>query len=559
MKIVKLEWKNIFSYGDDMTTIEFDDNGKLWQLTGKSGAGKSSLLAIPKLLLFGKTEGSDGRPVKVGDIANRINKKGLIRGTIKKGNDVFIIERTFSPQGLLIFKNGEDLERAGLKNMQSIIDTEVLDGLPYHIFSNVMTLSLNNFKSFISMTPADKRLIIDKIFSLEIINKVHELVKKDMSDLGNKINSFDRTMKFYDDTITSSKNELEKLKEKKSDDVKTKLDELQPKLKVVSDLYSQQSELYKTTNAEYTNLVNTENQLTTVINSKVMSIKQIEQQIALFNQDRCPTCGTPFNSAEFDNVRQSLNERLKSENEDMETQKKLRNDVTAKKNEYVTKLNAINENIAKITKKDNELKSEYKSIEAVAKSINECESIKAIIKNNEDSKAKLEKDIEKSNIDMKMLTIIEKAYSADGIKQSLMQQYIPFLNKEIAETLLAIGFPYSLEFDNAFNPHLRDLSMDIEPQSLSIGEHKKVDITVLCSILKMIKRKYPQINLVCLDETISSLDYESSAEIIKYLREISASMNLNIFVVSHTQLDETLFDEHLHVDKVDHYSILKKI
>ena len=31
MKIVKLQWRNIFSYGDDITEIEFSDEGKLWQ------------------------------------------------------------------------------------------------------------------------------------------------------------------------------------------------------------------------------------------------------------------------------------------------------------------------------------------------------------------------------------------------------------------------------------------------------------------------------------------------------------------------------------------------
>ena len=85
MKIVKIEWRNIFSYGNKIETLEFGNEGKLWQLSGRSGSGKSSLLTIPKLLLYGKTEGSDGKPVKLGNIANRINKNGWIRGTIKKG------------------------------------------------------------------------------------------------------------------------------------------------------------------------------------------------------------------------------------------------------------------------------------------------------------------------------------------------------------------------------------------------------------------------------------------------------------------------------------------
>ena len=36
-------------------------------------------------------------------------------------------------------------------------------------------------------------------------------------------------------------------------------------------------------------------------------------------------------------------------------------------------------------------------------------------------------------------------------------------------------------------------------------------------------------------------------------------MNLNIFIVSHTMLDENLFDEHILVEKNAEYSVLTRI
>ena len=141
----------------------------------------------------------------------------------------------------------------------------------------------------------------------------------------------------------------------------------------------------------------------------------------------------------------------------------------------------------------------------------------------------------------------------------MMENYIPTLNEEIKHTLISLSFPYTLEFDNSFNPHLECLGEQIEVQSLSAGEHKKVDLAVLCAILRMLKRKYPQVNLVCLDETLSSLDYESSTDIITYLQEIANTMALNIFIVSHTQLDENLFDGRIHIDKNSGFSDLTYI
>lgn len=559
MKILKLEWRNIFSYGDDITSIDFGDEGKLWQLSGKSGAGKSSLLAIPKLLLFGKTEGSDGKPVSVNEVANRINKKGWIRGTISKGNDVYVVERTFSPSGLTIYKNEENLDMAGLKNMQGIIDSEILDGMPYHIFANVMTLSLNNFKSFISMSPADKRLIIDKIFSLEIINKVYELVKKDKKELGNSINISNSQIYSLNQTIRTSEAELASLSEKKDDNSQAQLDEIKNKLEKVAELYNSQNEIYADLYKQYTDVMTAENQLNQLINQENIEIRQINQKITLFNEDKCPTCGTPFNSDEFQHLRDELNENLVKHQEAVDGYKTQISSMSETKSTIYSNLSMVQDNINKINAKKNELLVSYQSIEAAAKMVSETSSIQKIIDSTTESKAKLEETIKESNEQMKLLDVMETMYSADGIKQTMMSNYIPTLNKEIEETLSFLGFPYSLTFDNNFDPHLQHLSIDIKPQSLSTGEHKKVDLTVLCSLLKMLKRKYSQINLVCLDEAVSSLDYESSAEIIKYLREISSSMNMNIFIVSHTQLDENLFDEHLYVEKQAEYSVLKKL
>ena len=560
MKIVKLQWRNIFSYGDDITEIEFSDEGKLWQLSGKSGSGKSSLLSIPKLLLFGKTEGSDGKPVDMADVSNWLNKKGWICGTIIKNNDTYVIERTFSPSTLTITKNGEHLDKAGVKNMQGIIDTEILDNMPYNIFANVMSLSLNNFKSFISMSPADKRLIIDKIFSLEIINKVYELVRKDMKDLGNSINISNSQIYSLDQTIKTSQVELNNLNNSEStDNIKDKLDEIQQKLVKVDTLYQQQNTLYTQLYNTYNDTYKIDQQIVTAINSENFEIGNINKKINLFNQDKCPTCGTSFASDEFKNIKEDLLRQLKERQDTLASYTQKHNELLEQFNTINSQMQEVQVNIHKINLKKNELTKEYTRIEASSSISQESVAIQNIINQTNKTKSDLEKSIVEANEKMKMLEIIETMYSADGIKQTMMNNYIPTLNEEIADTLNFLGFPYSLEFDNNFDPHMQYLGRSIKPKSLSIGEHKKVDLTVLCSLLKMIKRKYPQINLVCLDETVSSLDYESSTEIIKYLKEISKEMNLNIFIVSHTMLDENLFDEHILVEKNAEYSVLTRI
>ena len=559
MKIIKIEWRNIFSYGNKIETLDFGNTGKLWQLSGRSGAGKSSLLAIPKLMLYGKAEGGDGKPFKLSAIANRINKNGWIRGTVVNGRDTYVIERTFSPQSLVVYKNGENLDKAGLRDMQGIIDAEILDHLPYHIFSNVMALSLNNFKSFISMSPNDKRQIIDKIFSLEILNKVYELIKKDMKDLGNIINTSNAQIYNLEQTIKTSNNELLNLQSKNKTSNKDVLDELKRKIEKTNELYNQYADVYKT---YYDKLVEFNNYINS-INSNIQQhnneLLHIQQKINLFNEDKCPTCGSSLSGVEFDDIRTQLKNTYDNEicvindlKEKLELANKSKNDISCF-------LYTLQQNLSKIQAKQNEFAVESKSILSASNKSEEYKSIQNIISETEKTKKSIEQSVSEANSRMNMLNIMETMYSADGIKKNMMENYIPTLNEEIKHTLISLSFPYTLEFDNSFNPHLECLGEQIEVQSLSAGEHKKVDLAVLCAILRMLKRKYPQVNLVCLDETLSSLDYESSTDIITYLQEIANTMALNIFIVSHTQLDENLFDVRIHIDKNSGFSDLTYI
>ena len=556
MKFLKLEWKNIFSYGDEITSVDIGDASRLWQLSGKVGSGKSSLLSVPKLLLYGKTEGSDGKAVPTGDIANRTNKHGWIRGTIQKGKDLWIVERTFSPSGLSLFKNGDIVDKAGLKNLQDTIDSEILDGMPYTIFANVVTLSLNNFKSFISLSAADKRAIIDKIFSLDVINKVHELVKVDMKNIGNSINSSNSQIYVYEQTIKTSLQEIESIKSGKISASDERLAEIRVSLEKVSELNNQQSALYNQTYNTYAEIQKNESLVMRERAVAENELRNVNNQIELFNMDKCPTCGTPLTGEGFDSIRNSLNETKIAIEEKISLFNENLNVLYENRTKCQNDMLKIQENINKIQRKASELSSEYSSIEAVKNSLSESESIKNIIKINQESKEKVEQSIKSLNEEMKTLTILEELYSAEGIKKQIMETYIPALNEEVAETLNILNFPYTLTFDANFDANLGDVDGEVKPQSLSIGEHKEVDIAVLCSILKMVKKKYPQINLVFLDETVSSLDYESSTEIIKHLKEISTKMGLNIFIVSHTTLDENLFDVHLSVEKKYGYSIL---
>ena len=215
MKLKSIQWRNIGPYGNKLQKLELSEDGGLWMVLGKNGHGKSFVVNLPKILYYGKLDG-----FRKEEIANRLNKHGWVKGEIETSPGTHVmIERNISPSDLVVhkYRKGEEpteennIGKAGIKNYQDYIDLEVT-GLPYNIFSNIISLSVNDFKSFISMTPSDKRIIIDKLFAMEIINKMNDMVRKDLREVKINLDLYDREISSLSTSIESAVKELGKLK-----------------------------------------------------------------------------------------------------------------------------------------------------------------------------------------------------------------------------------------------------------------------------------------------------------------------------------------------------------
>lgn len=552
MFITELEWRNLFSYGNDMQKLDLGDSGKLWQISGRSGAGKSAIMCLPKLLFFGRVEGVNNT-----DIANRINKNGYLKGTIVKGKDIYVIERTFSPNSLTLYKNGNEIDKAGKKNMEEIINQEIMDGLPYHIFSNVINLSLKKFKSFISMTPNDKRLIIDKIFSLEIVNIIHEMINKDLREVGNMININKSQIYTIEQSIKHSEEELQRLNEKKEENDKLKVAELNENIRQVTESLQENNNNYAIYLQKQKETIAARDVLTKMIMSTNNDLTNVKRMIALYKAEKCPTCGTPFIGDTFDNLRVELDNREKELLGTIGTYQTQLQGVETFMGQVNTGIQTLTTNISDLTRLRNTYIAQLTAIADQNKSSDEYNAIMNIITTAKENKSEMLKIVTDNNETMDYLNILEDLYGNDGIKRDMMQNYLPTLNEEIQNALISLSFPYSLEFDNNFDPHLEHLGQEISPDTLSEGERKRVDVTVICALIKMLKRKYPQINMMALDETLGSLDVETSCDLLKYLGEIAEELNVNVFIVSHATLDESLFEKRIQITKNSGFSSIE--
>jgi DNA repair exonuclease SbcCD ATPase subunit len=550
MKIISIEWRNIGSFGDKIQKIEFKNDGCLWQLYGRSGYGKSTILSLPALAFYGKIP-----KVKIGNIANRINKNGWIRCVVINGTDKFEIERTFSPNSLKLKRNGEVIDKANSKELENIIENEIVS-MPYQIFSNVISLSLNNFKSFIDMTPNDKRQIIDKIFCLDALNKAFEIVKKDEKELAVLITSLDNQIYSIEQTIKTSENELEKLRSDNSNiDYETEINNINILIAQIDEQIKDINEKKKTNNEALVSAQTERNKIYQMYIQYDNHLTTIIKQIELYNGNKCPTCGSEFIGDKFDDIKTTL---INKKNEVEIYLSQLKGNLETFDN-YIKKaseVNAtINQNYINLTYSRGNYVATLNGLNVKRNSPNQFSAIENIISNAKDNKIKLEIESIANKNKMDNIQYLNNLYAQNGIvKQQIMNNYIPALNEDIRNILINFSFPYILEFDNNFDPHLFDMSEEIEVSTLSVGEQKRVDIAVLCAIIKMIKNRFPQINMICLDETVSSMDTQTAEDIISILMDISHNLAMNIFVVSHIMLPENYFDEKILVVKETGFS-----
>jgi ABC-type Mn2+/Zn2+ transport system ATPase subunit len=85
---------------------------------------------------------------------------------------------------------------------------------------------------------------------------------------------------------------------------------------------------------------------------------------------------------------------------------------------------------------------------------------------------------------------------------------------------------------------------------------KKVDFVVLIAIMKLMKMKFSNINLLFLDELFSSVDPDGVYSILKILKQACKELGLNIFVINHAPMPHEIFDWKIDIAKSNNFSSL---
>ncbi len=553
MLISELTIRGYKSFGNNEQLIKLNtDKGELVLLVGNNGNGKSSLLESFEYTLYGKVKsGKTKKWHKLSTLPNRIN--GELLNKIKfNSNGVDVeVKRGISPNTLDLIENGVLNERAGKSNIDEKIEKYI--GMDIETFKSFISMSINDFKNFISLTNEEKQLLLDKLFNLEVINILNTILKDINKSNKIRMASLDSEISTLEDSINSIKNSIAKAIEKEKENIQAEIDTLTEEM-------NSKKEEYKILKEKVEKIKEKENELSEELDNEKRQylntqndIKNVQREIDLYDSGKCPTCRTDFNSDHFINLRSSLVEKKKGFDdiklvieENIKTIKERQVKLKTLGEKTTTAFNDLNYLLRNYKAQIDKLSLKKKS-ESGKESINIQEFQNTIVELEDKKKISSDNSIlcKEKELYYKELNRI---FGEDGVKKSIISGIIKPINHFISENIKKMMLPFDVKLDETFTAEIKSLGVPVEHDSLSTGETKKINISILIAYLKLIRTKR-HINILFLDEVFSSIDIEGIDSILGLLKSFANDYNINIFVVHHAILSQEMFDRILKVNK----------
>ena len=547
MRIKKIEWRNFSSYGNRKQEIEFEDEACLYQVVGENGAGKSSISQVITFGLYGKLEGK-----KLKDIPNRINGNAWVKISLDSNGSEIVVERGLEPNLFKLYINGVEYDQAGVRSVQDYLSEDIL-GIPYYVFNNTISLSINDFKSFIKMSSQDKRSIIDKIFGFHVLNQMRDLLKEENRKIRESMENLGGRLSSVESTIQSSLNEMENLANQIEEESSSKKEELQKSLETFEGLqvlHNQKTDEFREIESELNSEITNTQRL--VIESRT-KLQEVQKKIKLYELDQCPTCQTSLDSEFHHCIKDGLISDQSSVSQQLEESNTLMSDLKQKERDLSVIKRDIMDKGKKIEMKIGEIRRDLKSLNESSND-KQLQSLQRIVDNLQGEREKMETESFKNQEKNNWLRTLDEILGEKGVKQMAIRTILPSLNSEILELLGKMHLDYQVIFDEEFNATIYHMGVEIPTQTLSTGEMKKVDFVVLIAIMKLMKMKFSSINLLFLDELFSSVDPDGVHSILRILRSVCKELGLNIFVINHAPMPHEIFDWKLEVAKANNFS-----
>jgi len=558
MLIEKISIQNFKSFGNNKQTIKFDNNGKLILILGENGSGKSSFQEVIDFTLFGVVRGKEKKRIPQTELPNRIN--GALLTSIKYTNDKnnkISIERGLKPTKLKVNVDSNDITPSYKKYTTD--KKEELIGMNYDIYKSFISMSLNDFTNFINLDAETKRKLLNRLFNLEELDTYYNITKDIIKNNRRSADKISIDIASNINTIETYKENLKNIKDVEQiddrEDIKNEILSKKSRFIELKENINDLSSLIQELNNNINNRQHIMSAKKHNLDKIELKIEDYENKIEIFKKGTCPTCNTVLRS---DKHIHNLNNFTEKSDQLLEEKMEYKNDILDYKNEsksvYIKRKKLLSEiKVLSIEYKElgyklKSLKKEYDDYNINNKAIIE---ISNNIKRLKDDNLRLSTIVDEINSKNDKYVKLNKIFSMDGIRKSIIQNVVKPINKYLTSYLEELNSSFRVEINDEFDAEIYERYVNkIHPESLSTGENKKINMALSLSYLEII-RKIRKSNILFLDEIFANVDSENIDLLLKTLQKFAYRYNINIIVIAqdHSPFNISLFDRIITIEK----------
>lgn len=558
INLYRLCFRNFRSYGNKWVDLKFSQGGGLNIIYGDNAAGKTSIKYAVDYVLFGKIRGL------LTDVVNRINKRDCEAFLFLKILDRYVvIMRGHQPQylGYVELKDESeiftdkilDLKKRMVKCSQKDIDNFL--NINSNLYTNCISVSINNFKSYINLSMEEKRKIIDNLFNIGKINELNDRYKKILKNILNDRQMIEKEIDQVNSEIMNFENMknnfiLEEDNIRNRENIERDLKNFKEKYNDITSNYLLKSEnLYRNLNVDISNLLGEK--------AKVESqIRYLSGRLSVLSGERCPTCNSLLSTEDVLNLKNKIKN-------DIEKNKKRLKEIVSNVDELSSDIKKLYSMIKGFYHQKEELSLKIYEIENVLKSLDEKSGV--FYKVDSEIKTRKEK-LEKLNKKLSDISNVESFYKKilqilddTGLKNYILSKVSVVLNKIIDNYRNQLNLKYKVIVEPDFSVSLYYMGDKIDYHILSTGEVRKIDLLMIISILYYLKLVYPDLNVVFFDEIFSSLDEDNISLMVSVLDNFARENQINFYLISPDYISYDKYNSILYVKKENGFSRIEEI
>lgn len=565
----KISFKNFMSYGNVMTEIPLD-NYHISVIVGRNGSGKSTIIAAICYALYGKPF-NDANKSK---IINSINGKNLLVELNINVNGIdYMIRRGQKPNIFEIYKNGNLIpQESSVHVYQDMLENQILK-LNIKTLKQTILIGTASFTPFMELSANDRRAVIENVLGVEILSEMNQLVRVKESSNKNLIQEINTKINNIKIKINSEKDQIETItkmnntnKEKYVqliEEANKEIEETQIKV----DQANAELEKLLPLKSKYDKVKELRNELKTRLSNINTLINKAKKELNFINSyESCPTCNQVITEMHKAMIKSKTDETIdshKDEIEEISTKIKSYNELEVKLEKVIDTIYNININITKYNSRINYLSKSVKNyqteLDKPHESLDDINEHKQLIielaQQAKDMLVERNKAVKESQLISDSMLLLKD----NGIKSSIVNQYLPLINQKINQYLETFEFFLTVELDNQFNETIRARDRDIYSyQNLSQGERRRLDLAIILTWRYIISMRNDfNTNLLFVDELLESgLDADGIDSVMISLRNM---MNTNIFIITHNQgIQDSRVDKYYKVSKENQFSVLEE-